>query len=353
MATLTGMKEGGYYDEHSSLRAESFAFAAPWLRAAIDAMPLPAEDEPLVVADFGCSTGANSIRAVSEIVVALRRRRPRQHVVATHNDLPANDFNTLCRRLWDPRANNYLQEKGVARADTSVRLVPASFYGPLLVPASLHVGLSVMALEWLADAVPVEVPDQIFVAEAPRVVLDAFRAQSRSDLLTFLRHRAVEAVAGGLMLIVYPGRTEDDYTASGGFRALNAALQRAAAAGRIARRGYESLFFPVYQPTLEDVADALRAADADWKAVRVEASEVPVGIVEGFRAGGDPVTYAEAAASLVRGVSEPIVRAALVPPGGDVEVLDDVYAETAALIAAAPEAYPIRSYVVAALLERR
>src|SRR5262249_54957759 len=178
--------------------------------------------------------------------------------------LPTNDFNSLSAALWSPSVENYLQSRGGRRPNVSVRLAPGSFYAPLLPPASLHVGTSVMALEWLSAPIPASAPDQIFCVEAPAHVLERYREHCRNDLGVFLRHRADEMVSGGLLLIVYPGRIGTDYTLVGGYRALNDALKAQVEAGRIDRGRYESFCFPVYHPELEDVLDALRRVQDQW-----------------------------------------------------------------------------------------
>lgn len=349
---LSGMKPRGFYDAHSSLQSESFDWASRWLIDAIPSMELPAEDRAISVADFGSSTGANSIRGVGVIVGAVRRLRPTQHVEVTHNDLPSNDFNALSAALWSPSAENYLQLRGGRRANVSVRLAPGSFYAPVLPPASPHVGTSLMALEWLSAPIATSVPDQIFCVHAPGDVLERYREHGRNDLAVFLRHRADETVSGGLLLIVYPGRSSTDYTVSGGYRALNDALRSQVDAGKIDRGRYESFLLPIYQPELEDVTDPLRAQD-QWIVRNAEMSDVPIGFVEAYRAGGDRTEYAERATALVRAFSEPVVAAGLLQPGDDPGVLDETYRAMAKSIAAGADELSMRNYVVAALLERR
>ncbi|HZR83969.1 MAG TPA: hypothetical protein VFD92_22930 [Candidatus Binatia bacterium] len=350
---LSGMKPRGYYDAHSSLQSESFDWASRWLIDAIPSMELPRDQRAISVADFGSSTGANSIRGAGVIVAALRRVRPTEHVEVTHNDLPSNDFNSLCAALWSPSAENYLQSRGVRRPSVSVRLAPGSFYAPLLPPASLHVGTSLMALEWLSAPIAASAPDEIFCVDAPGDVLERYREQCRNDLALFLRHRANETVSGGLLLIVYPGRTSTDYTLSGGYRALNDALKAQVDAGGIDRGRYESFCFPVYHPELEDVLHALRSAQDQWTVRNAEIGDVPIGFVEAYRAGGDRTEYAARATALMRAFTEPVLAGALFPPGGGPGALDETYRAMAASIAAHADEHSMRSYAVAALLQRR
>src|SRR5262249_37928179 len=113
MPSLAGMKGGGYYDRHSTVQSATLDAFADWVVEPIGRMALPDEPSPIAVADYGCSEGANSIRAAGVAVEALRRRRAEQPIVVIHSDLPSNNFNRLFANLHDPSASNYLQERGV------------------------------------------------------------------------------------------------------------------------------------------------------------------------------------------------------------------------------------------------
>src|SRR5205814_5184178 len=63
--TTEGMSRGGYYDSHSEYQRAVAESGAELIRRCVDATPLPDNGESYVVADYGCSTGANSITAVT------------------------------------------------------------------------------------------------------------------------------------------------------------------------------------------------------------------------------------------------------------------------------------------------
>ena len=96
MTATQGMTDD--YDAHSQYQRAVSDTGATRIAACVEAVAL-ADDATFVVADYGCSTGKNSMSAVRTAVDAVRRRAPAQPVVAVHNDLPTNDWNTLFRNI--------------------------------------------------------------------------------------------------------------------------------------------------------------------------------------------------------------------------------------------------------------
>jgi len=94
-----GMGRAGYYDAHSEYQRSVAETGAALIDRCVAATPLPGEGESYVVADYGCSTGANSIKMVSRAISAVRARKPGIAAAALHNDVPTNDFNQLFANL--------------------------------------------------------------------------------------------------------------------------------------------------------------------------------------------------------------------------------------------------------------
>jgi cyclopropane-fatty-acyl-phospholipid synthase len=78
------MKGEGFYDQHSSPQLAAINSVLPWLEEAVGRMDLP-DVKTIVVVDFGCSEGRNSIAAMRKVVDALRRRTP-QPIQVVHSD---------------------------------------------------------------------------------------------------------------------------------------------------------------------------------------------------------------------------------------------------------------------------
>ena len=60
-----GMGRAGYYDAHSEYQRSVAETGADLIDRCVAATALPGDGESYVVADYGCSTGANSIAMVS------------------------------------------------------------------------------------------------------------------------------------------------------------------------------------------------------------------------------------------------------------------------------------------------
>jgi hypothetical protein len=75
-ATTEGMKGGGYYDDHSEYQRATAASAVELIRQSVAAVPLPLDGRMLVVADYGSSTGRNSVASVRAAVERSGRGDP-------------------------------------------------------------------------------------------------------------------------------------------------------------------------------------------------------------------------------------------------------------------------------------
>ncbi|KAF2302334.1 hypothetical protein GH714_034131 [Hevea brasiliensis] len=164
----------------------------------------------LVIADLGCSSGPNTLFAVSEIIKVveklcgkLGRQSPEYQVFL--NDLPGNDFNTIFRSLPG------FQERMKKQAEDGTRPclfngVPGSFYGRLFPSNSLHFAHSSYSLQWLSQ-VPEGLEDNkgnIYMASgSPPSVLKAYYLQFQKDFSLFLNCRFNELVVGGRMVLTF------------------------------------------------------------------------------------------------------------------------------------------------------
>ncbi|KAL0408925.1 UNVERIFIED_CONTAM: Loganic acid O-methyltransferase [Sesamum radiatum] len=158
------------------------------------------------IADFGCSTGHNSLAAMQIITEAIRRRFETEGLMSQipdfyvfFSDKVTNDFNTLFKSL--PRERLY----GAAG-------VPGSFHGRLLPKAMLDFAYSNCSLNWLSE-LPKAMLDntspawnrgKIHYAEARKEVCEEYANQYAKDIESFLDSRAEELVPGGLMALLVP-----------------------------------------------------------------------------------------------------------------------------------------------------
>lgn len=103
----TAMEGGGFYNCNSDLQSAGIALARPFLEKASASISLGSV-EPLVIADYGCSQGRNSMLPMRLAIEALRALSGSERVVeVVHTDLPSNDFASLFTALRD-EPNSYL-----------------------------------------------------------------------------------------------------------------------------------------------------------------------------------------------------------------------------------------------------
>lgn len=161
------------------------------------------------VADFGCSTGPNTLFAMKNIIEAVMLKyqssstqsKTTPEFLVFFNDHVDNDFNTLFNTL--PPSRPYFAVG-----------VPGSFHCQLLPKGSLHVAHSSYSLQWLSR-VPPEVTDdkgsparnkgKIYCAGNEKEVTKAYFGQFKADIDGFLKGRAQELVEGGLVVVQIPG----------------------------------------------------------------------------------------------------------------------------------------------------
>ena len=359
MPAITGMKGAGYYDKHSTAQMSSIHALRDWVDDAVASLPLPAPAQPVTVLDLGSSEGRNAIQVMAAIVEGLRRRT-RQPVQTVYSDLASNNFNQLFANLDEAR------RAGLFPADIYPAVVGGSFYGPLLPPKTAHLATSFNAIQWLDRLPAVPLPDAVLyrrplpprpgLAVSPQVSL-AFKRQADQDLERFLECRARELVPGGKLLLASPGDTDQARVADGAYDVLNDACLDLVAAGRLGRDEHERLTLPVYFRTVEELLAPLEQEGSPVRGAfaveRAGALEVPTPFVVEFRRGGNVAAYAAAYTGFLRAFSEPVVRAALSRPEGEVEAVDSLYERIRARLQAEPERYSWRYILVAALLTRR
>lgn len=221
-ALTHGVTEGkGAYNRHSALQAGGAALALPFLEKAVQSMELDAEEQPIVIADYGSSQGKNSLLPVRSAIRALRRRIGTHRAISVfHVDLPANDFSTLFAVLNADPDRYVLDEPSVFPA-----AIGRSFYGSVLPPGSVHLGWSSYAAQWLSH-IPTLIPGHFFPAHSTGKARSEFARQAAEDWEVFLSLRSKELRPGGRLVVVLPGLADDGST---GFNHLvdetNAALE--------------------------------------------------------------------------------------------------------------------------------
>jgi hypothetical protein len=359
MPATTGMKGAGYYDKHSTAQLSAIQALQHWVDDAVANLPLPACDQPVTVLDMGSSEGRNAVRLMATIVTGLRHRTD-QPLQTIYSDLASNNFNQLFANLEEARRT------GLFAAGVYPGAVGASFYGPLLPPGTVHLATSFNAIQWLDRLPAVPLPDGIVYRRPhpPRPGLTvspettaAFTRQAEQDLVRFLKCPAQELVPGAKLLLAGPGDSDQARVFDGLSEVLKDACLDLVAAGLMERERYERMTMPCYFRTVAELQAPLERDGSPVRGAfavdRADTLEFPTPFLEEFRRGGDVATYAEAYTGFLRAVSEPVVRAALNQPEGEVGTVECLYERIQARLLAEPERYSWRFILVAALLTRR
>ncbi|MCA8879855.1 MAG: hypothetical protein KDA73_07835 [Rhodobacteraceae bacterium] len=356
MTVTTGMVGHGFYDENSAPQWSATETVLPWLEDAAASIADAGQSQPIGIADFGCSEGANSIRVIERAVSTLR-----SHTVApiltVQSDLPTNDFSNLIKSLRP-------EEMSVFGEQVYSALVGGSMFGQLLPPRSIHLATTFNAIGFLSRRPVDRLPGYILpngpskqngvgkVVDAER---KAFAEQAAHDLETFLRVRAAELVPGGKLLVQVFGASEEARTCDGIYDVLNDAVLEAVADGVIDRAEYATYYQPVYFRTVEDLTAPVVGASAPLSGLfvldRAMHYETPVSFVEAFRSDHDAGAYAKRYTDFFRAFTEAVLCLAF-PSKDPKPFADDIYARAERLVRRHPERYPFRYISVAMLLTR-
>jgi hypothetical protein len=279
------------------------------------------------------------------ITVIRRRTDPGQPISVVHNDLPRSDFAALFEALAsDP--DSYLRQD---RA-TFPSAVGRSFYDQVLPPASVTLGWSSWAVQWMSRA-PAPIPDQVMVAySADRVVRALYEQQSAEDWRTFLTHRAEELRPGGRLVVLMPAVTPDG---DPGYRpvlvTMYAALRQLAGEGFISDAELRAMAIPILGRSLAQLKQPFGGGRFNGLALdHADVFSGPDPIWEDFERDRDAKAYGARWAAFARASVLPTLASGLEGAAGrKIEFMTRVEDGMVARLALAPDKFPIPLGLVA------
>jgi hypothetical protein len=186
------------YTAASRLQAAGLLGAIKLFEAAAEAVPLPKPPVPVVIADYGASTGHNSLLPMGAAIAVVRKRtRPDHSILVAHTDAAENDFTELFQTVeHDP--DSYLKKDAASFASAIGR----SYYTQILPSNSVNLGWSSWAVHWLGRT-PAPVPDHLQVAySADEGVKAAYAKQAAFDWHEFVAFRGRELCPGGRVVVM-------------------------------------------------------------------------------------------------------------------------------------------------------
>jgi hypothetical protein len=337
--TPAPMEGHGAYNRSSRVQAGGLSPALPLLKQAARAVPLAAAPEPIVIADYGCSEGHNSLSPMAGAIGALRERTgPDRAISVVHIDQPGNDFNALFQLLAHDR-ESYLAADPAVFASA----VGRSFYEQVLPANSVTIGWSSWAVQWLSR-IPAVIPDHIQVAfSSDAAARAAFAQQAAEDWRRFLALRARETRSGGrLVLLTMATDDAGDFGYRAVVQAMYGALMSLAEEGIVHREDARRMAIPTFGRSRVDFM-APFGADGHFAGWTVEAMEIFAGedrIWAEFEQSGDGRVFGARWAAFARASVFPTLAAELDrgpadPPAAN--FVDRLEAEMAARLAAVPE----------------
>ncbi|CAN0919218.1 Salicylate carboxymethyltransferase [Linum grandiflorum] len=280
----------------------------------------------LAIADLGCSSGPNTLFAVSELIKVVEklckeqgRESPEFQVFL--NDLPRNDFNTIFRSSFHEKLKESL---------VFINGVAGSFYGRLFPAKTLHLVHSSCAVQWLSQLPPgldKSNRGNIYISTScsPPGVEEVYQRQFHKDFSLFLRCRSQELVIGGRMVLTIIGRRSQYPSAKEGcyfWHLLSLVLNQMASEGLIDKDKLGSFNIPEYMPSPMEVEAEVKN-EGSFVIDQLQVSEVS------WDAHDHEATGADSVANCIRAVAEPL----MVNHFGDGEVMiDEVFRRYRAIV---------------------
>ncbi|XVF18054.1 hypothetical protein REPUB_Repub10bG0178500 [Reevesia pubescens] len=257
------------YANNSKLQTTCLSLSMPVLKQAVIDFCCSNLPQTVTIVDLGCSSGPNTLYAVSEITSIIYKRccqlgRSEPEFRVFFNDLPGNDFNTIFQSL-QAFQEKLQEENGSQFGPLYIAGVPGSFYERLFPSKTLHFVHSSSSLHWLSQ-VPPELIDEanplinkwkIFISKtSPSVVINSYLTQFRKDFSSFLKLRSEEIVPGGRMVLTLRGRTTADPTSDETcllWDYLAQAFQDLVAEGLIEEEKLDTYNTPYYEPSPDEI----------------------------------------------------------------------------------------------------
>ncbi|HZP29914.1 MAG TPA: hypothetical protein VFC99_13245 [Acidimicrobiia bacterium] len=366
MTATEGMKRGksgGFYDDHSEYQRDVAQSGAQLVADCVAAVPLPGPESTFVVADYGASTGRNSIGSTAHAVGAVRQRRATQPVAVLHNDLTTNDWNELFHNLTtDPGSYLRLPDPPVLPLASAV-----SFFEPAAPTGSVHVGLSFSAAHWLREQPAVVVPEGFYFCEATGDARTALAQQADADWTSFLAARASDLAPGGRLLVQMVGTDpgtdggEPHVTARRVLRAMAEVAAGMARDGLLDPPAVDRYLLGVYARTPAEARAPLERPGSpvegafDVEVCRTDPVANPY--LTQWQSDGDAQRYARSATAFVRGFTESSLHDHLFAPGSRGEtpeaLADEFFARLQRRFADDPERDRFEDWTLTVVLTRR
>jgi len=341
VSTTSGMTDS--YDRDSKTQQEDFLRLLGSLLQCIN-LTSPDHERPYSIIDYGCSSGANSVLAMSRLIQYVHAHKSINTFSAYHNDLPSNDFNALVGNIENSR-DGYQQLPG---CQVFTQVVPSSFFRQVVPDKQVDLGLTVAAVHWLTRVPDSDYQDAVFLSDANQRERTALLSQAGQDWQSFARARSRELKPGGLLFIVGLGSVIDsvgnrEVSTAGLFVVVKKVLEELVAEGHLSREALNAFVFPVVPRTLEEYLKPFQEGDlsGDWHCLHSSMEQGKANDYVVYLRDRDAGLYAERYTRFFRSFSKATMLDKLFIPGARTmtagELCDLFYAQFCDAIAASPQ----------------
>ncbi|XP_065867447.1 3,7-dimethylxanthine N-methyltransferase 1-like [Euphorbia lathyris] len=316
---MNGGEGENSYCRNSLYQKKFILLAKPILEESIEQLCQKSSCECLTMADFGCSSGPNTLLPLWEIIetidstfTKLNKKLP--NLLYFLNDLPGSDFNTIFRSLLPNFHQKLQKEKGKKFEHCLIGAMPGSFYGRLFPSNSLHFVHSSCCLHWSSQVpeglvsefgIPLHKGGIFFVNESsPASVQKVYLDQFEKDFMKFLKSRSVEMVSGGHMVISFLAKSDKNP-----MQLVQDSLKQMVHEGMIQESKLDNFMVPLYTPCEEEVRNMIEMENS-FKIKRIEEFELSwdANIEDGNNElSFDILERGKYVASYFRAITEPMV----------------------------------------------
>mmetsp|Transcript_8988 Transcript_8988/g.26438 ORF Transcript_8988/g.26438 Transcript_8988/m.26438 type:complete len:341 (+) Transcript_8988:76-1098(+) len=214
--------------------------------------------ESLLVADFGCGPGGNSVAPLQAVAAgAASSAVASVHVLMVDSQADPD--------LWKQLDNKIEELSNSAEVIVTWTNIQHSFYVPLSEPfmGCVDLAWSAVAAHWLSE-LPTSCPDFIVGNQLDAGdVQSAWTARAKEDWAHWLRLRALELRSGGRLVVAMPGRdASGDFVARGAWNVFTDIKKSLVRDGLLSDENAARLATREYWRSEDEVFEPLRAPDS-------------------------------------------------------------------------------------------
>ncbi|KAJ4129804.1 hypothetical protein NW768_006774 [Fusarium equiseti] len=233
-----------YYNEHCEIQHAA-------MKAGLDLIPDFSGRENLVVVDYGCAQGANSIEPMKKVISTLSDGAT---VSLIFEDTPFNDFGSLAKTV-STHFTNTSEKVFIAPS-----LVPIGFYQQVVPANSVDLGFSWSSFNYLENTPAIALDATASPTDYAIARHKALATAAHTDLIKLFKLRAKEIREGGYLIAAIGGQKPEGETrpSNPGGHILQAVTMRMVSEGKLSLPELMQMaLFPSHERTPEEIRAAL------------------------------------------------------------------------------------------------